>query len=53
MNLLLDTHTSLWLVLNDPQLSARARSLLVDPAKRTALKKTSYQRVMCCWRPRL
>lgn len=32
MRLLLDTHVAVWLVTNDPKLSARARSLIVDEA---------------------
>jgi PIN domain nuclease of toxin-antitoxin system len=30
MNLLLDTHTFLWFILGDPQLSARAKDLIED-----------------------
>jgi len=32
MNLMLDTHTFLWFVLDDPQLSIPAKTLLEDPA---------------------
>ena len=32
MRLLLDTHTLLWLLVNDPALSARARKTIEDPA---------------------
>lgn len=32
MNLLLDTHALIWFLENDPQLSARARTALSDPA---------------------
>ena len=32
MNLLLDTHTLLWYVTGDAQLSRTAESLIVDPA---------------------
>src|SRR5689334_850749 len=31
MRFLLDTHAFLWFITNDPQLSAVARSLIVDP----------------------
>jgi PIN domain nuclease of toxin-antitoxin system len=31
MNLLLDTHTALWFFWDDPQLSANAKQLIVDP----------------------
>jgi prevent-host-death family protein len=31
VRLLLDTHTCLWFLLNDPQLSTTARNCLVDP----------------------
>ena len=32
MNLLLDTHIAIWAVEDNPRLSARARSLILDPA---------------------
>lgn len=32
MNLLLDTHVLLWLLANDPKLSAPARAAVLDPA---------------------
>jgi PIN domain nuclease of toxin-antitoxin system len=32
MRVLLDTHAFLWWVLNDPQLSARCRQIIADPA---------------------
>lgn len=32
MRLLLDTHVALWAISNSPRLSARARSLILDPA---------------------
>ncbi|MHB1556268.1 MAG: type II toxin-antitoxin system VapC family toxin [Isosphaeraceae bacterium] len=32
MNLLLDTHTILWFLANAPNLSARARAAILDPA---------------------
>src|SRR5271169_4058047 len=34
MTLLLDTHTVLWFWWDDPQLSARAKALICDPANR-------------------
>src|SRR5436190_5549460 len=37
MRLLLDTHTFLWLVEGDPQLSTHARSLIQDPNNRSQL----------------
>ena len=42
MDLLLDTHTFLWFVWNDPQLSATARALLVDPANRKLISAASH-----------
>ncbi len=43
MNLLLDTHTALWFFWDDPQLSAAAKALIVDPANRKLLSVAS------CW----
>jgi PIN domain nuclease of toxin-antitoxin system len=43
MNLLLDTHTLLWFVWDDPKLSATARALIVDPANR------KFVSVASCW----
>ncbi len=42
MRLLLDTHTFLWFVLNDPQLSAAAQSLINDPANDVLVSPASY-----------
>ncbi len=42
MRLLLDTHTFLWFVLNDAQLSSTARSLIVDPNNEVLLSPASY-----------
>lgn len=42
MRLLLDTHTLLWFALNDPQLSATAQSLIVDPANVKLVSPASY-----------
>ena len=42
MDLLLDTHTFLWFVWNDPQLSVIARSLIVDPANRKLISAASH-----------
>ena len=42
MRLLLDTHAFLWFVLNDPQLSAGAQSLLIDPANDILVSPASY-----------
>jgi PIN domain nuclease of toxin-antitoxin system len=43
MNLLLDTHTFLWFFWDDPQLSAAAKALIVDPANRKWVSLAS------CW----
>jgi PIN domain nuclease of toxin-antitoxin system len=43
MNLLLDSHTLLWFVWDDPQLSAAARTLIVDPSNRKLVSLAS------CW----
>jgi PIN domain nuclease of toxin-antitoxin system len=42
MRLLLDTHTFLWFVLNDPQLSAAAKALIEDPANDILISPASY-----------
>lgn len=42
MRLLLDTHAFLWFVLNDPQLSGVAQSLINDPANDILLSPASY-----------
>ena len=41
MNLLLDTCTFLWVITDDPALSARARNLVTDPAQRVFLSGVS------------
>src|SRR5262245_24999504 len=43
MKLLLDTHTLLWFVWNDPQLSATARRVIEDPANQKLVSMAS------CW----
>lgn len=43
MELLLDTHTFLWFVGGDPQLSSRARHLIQDPAN------TRYLSIATAW----
>jgi PIN domain nuclease of toxin-antitoxin system len=42
MRLLLDTHAFLWFVLNDPQLSTVAQSLINDPANDILISPASY-----------
>ncbi len=42
MRLLLDTHSFLWFVLNDRQLSALARGLIVEPANDILVSPASY-----------
>jgi PIN domain nuclease of toxin-antitoxin system len=42
MRLLLDTHTWVWFVQNDPQLSNSARELIEDPACQPTLSAASY-----------
>jgi hypothetical protein len=42
MKLLLDTHTLLWFVLGDPQLSSTARALILDPANTKLVSPASY-----------
>ena len=42
MKLLLDTHTLLWLVENNPQLSQIALDLLVDPGNELLLSPATY-----------
>lgn len=42
MRLLLDTHTFLWFLLNDPQLSTRARDLIVDPDNDIEVSPATY-----------
>lgn len=42
MRLLLDTHAFLWFVTDDPQLSATARALIVDPTNDILVSPASY-----------
>lgn len=42
MRLLLDTHMFLWFLLNDPQLSATARDLIVDPYNAIEVSPATY-----------
>lgn len=42
MRLLLDTHTFLWFVTNDPLLSAAALALIADPTNEIAISPASY-----------
>jgi PIN domain nuclease of toxin-antitoxin system len=42
MNLLLDTHTFLWFVWDDPKLSGAARSLIIDPGNRKLISAASF-----------
>jgi PIN domain nuclease of toxin-antitoxin system len=43
VNLLLDTHTLLWFLRDDPSLSAAAKTLILDPANH------KFVRVASCW----
>ncbi len=45
MRLLLDTHTFLWFLLDDPQLSPTARSTIVDPLNEVEISPASYWEV--------
>jgi len=42
MRLLLDTHTLLWFVLNDPQLSRAADALITDPSNDAFVSPATY-----------
>ena len=42
MTVLLDTHAFLWFVLNDPKLSATAKSLIEDPTTDVLISPASY-----------
>lgn len=42
MKLLLDTHALMWFFLADPQLSAKARSLIVDAGNHVLVSPASY-----------
>ncbi len=43
LTLLLDTHTLLWLLRDDPQLSAKAKALIEDPNNRKLVS------IVSCW----
>ena len=43
MNLLLDTHTLLWFLRDDPTLSATAKAMILDPANQ------KFVSVASCW----
>lgn len=45
MRILLDTHTLLWYALDDPSLSAVARSHIIDPANDVFISPASYWEV--------
>ena len=42
MRLLLDTHALLWFALNDPRLSARVTSLILEPIQEKLVSPASY-----------
>ena len=42
MRLMLDTHTFLWFVLDDPQLSASAKTLIEDPVSDVLISPASF-----------
>ena len=42
MRLLLDTHTFLWFLLDDPQLSAAAKDFIIDPDNDIAVSPATY-----------
>lgn len=42
MNLLLDTHSLLWVYWNDPKLSTKAAQLVTDPTNRVPISPASY-----------
>ncbi len=42
MRLLLDTHTLLWFLLDDPRLSMAARAAIIDPANMIVISPASY-----------
>ncbi len=42
MRVLLDTHTLLWFALDDPQLSAAAKAVIVDPANEKYVSPASW-----------
>lgn len=42
MRLLLDTHTFLWFLLDDPRLSTTVRDLIADPANDIEVSPATY-----------
>jgi PIN domain nuclease of toxin-antitoxin system len=42
MRLLLDTHTFLWFILDEPQLSSTARALIADPRNQIDVSPATY-----------
>ena len=42
MRLLLDTHTFLWFLLEDPQLSTIANDLIIDPTNDIEVSPATY-----------
>jgi PIN domain nuclease of toxin-antitoxin system len=42
MRILLDTHTFLWFILDDPQLSTTAKAMIEDPANDVEVSPASY-----------
>ena len=42
MRLLLDTHAFLWFILDEPQLSSTARSLIADPGNQIDVSPATY-----------
>ncbi len=42
MRILLDTHAFLWFILDDPQLSPHARTLIEDPTTEVEISPASY-----------
>jgi PIN domain nuclease of toxin-antitoxin system len=42
LRVLLDTHSFLWFILDDPQLSASAKTLIEDPANDVEVSPASY-----------
>lgn len=45
MRVLLDTHTFLWFALDDPQLSAAAKAVIVDPANEKYVSPASWREI--------
>ena len=45
MKLLLDTHSFLWFITNDPKLSANAEGLISDPQNHVLVSPASYWEV--------